>query len=245
MKIKILVLILIVVIVFILVGPHIVIEIKGFINKDILTNLKGEIYYTKRDDIILNLYKSDANLDSEKLIYSHKNKGLSSYGDFNDNIIDFYYNKTTNNIDFVAMNDGDFSIFSMEIEEENPILIGKANELSNIGTSLDKTDYINNEQGNQLGVGRKGSIYIIENGKERCVKKFYGIYDSKFTGYEPIGFSPDGKHLIYGSMEHLTPLGSLVHHLINDFNGNVYVMDLDTGKSSKYINAYNIQWIMD
>ncbi len=245
MKKKILVVILIVAIILILVGPYIAIEIKSFINKDILTSLKGEIYYTKRDNLILNLYKLDANLDNKKLIYSHKNKGLTNFGDYNDNIIDFYYDRNTGEINFIAMNDGSFSLFSIKEGDKNPMLIGKGEELLNIAHSLDKTDYISNQQGDAIAVEKKGSIYIIENGKETCVKKFYGIYDSKFTGYRTIGFSPDGKHLIYSSMEHLTPIGSLLNHLINGFNSNIYIMDLDTGESSKFIDSYDIQWVMD
>ncbi|MEW8987404.1 MAG: hypothetical protein AB2401_10465, partial [Bacillus sp. (in: firmicutes)] len=92
---------------------------------------------------------------------------------------------------------------------------------------------------------KKGSIYITENGKEKCVKKFYGMYDEKFTGYGPIGLSPDGNYLIYHSMEHLTPFGSILEGIISDssFYGHNYVMDLKTGKSTRFIDASNFQWI--
>lgn len=40
-------------------------------------------------------------------------------------------------------------------------------------------------------------------------------------------------------------MGSLAHNLISDFTSNVYVMDLDTGKSASFIDAYKIQWVMD
>ncbi len=235
MKRKRIILILIGMIILILVGPYITIGIKSLINKDILTSLEGEIYYTKRDNDVLTLYKSDANLDNERLIYSHKDKGLTNSGDYNDNIIDFYYDRNTSEINFRAMSDGEFALFSMK-EGEEP---------SKLGASVDKREYIRNQQGNITAIGKKGSIYIIENGKEICIKKFYGIYDDKFTGYAPIGFSPNSKYLIYSSMEHLTPLGSIAHNLINDFITNVYIMDLGTGKSAKFINAYNIQWVMD
>lgn len=244
MKKKKLFLILIGIIILISVGPYTIIGIKGLINKDILTSLKGQIYYSKRDDGVLTLYKSDANLDNQKLIYSHKDKGLTDSGDYNDNIIDFYYDTSTNQINFIAMNDGEFALFSMEEGEKNPKLIDK-NKTSNIGRLLHKTDYIRKQQGNVIAMEKRGSIYIIENGKERCVKRFYGVYDDKFTGYAPIGFSPDSKYLIYSSMEHLTPFGSIAHNLINSFIGNVYIMDLDTGESVKFIDAYNIQWVKD
>lgn len=244
MKRKISILILIGIIVFMLAGPYIVIGVKSHINKDILKSLKGEVYYTKRDNSILTLYKSDASLENEKLIYSHKNKGLISSSDSNDNIIDFHYDANGDEIYFIAMNEGYFSLFSIKEGEEDPRLIDKPEKLVNMNTSLDETDYISNKQGNMMAVENRGSIYIIEDGEERCVKKFYGIYDDKFTGYGPIGFSTDGKHLVYSSGEHLTPIGGLAHGLMNGFNSNVYLMDLETGKSVKFIDSYDIQWVL-
>ena len=54
----------------------------------------------------------------------------------------------------------------------------------------------------------------------------------------------DKNYLVKLSVEHLTPLGNIVHNIINDFNSNVYIMDLDTGKSTKFINSSDIQWVV-
>ncbi len=226
-------------------SPYISMKIKAGLNKDILTKLEGEIYYTKRDDEALTLYKSEANLEDEELIYSHKGKGKIDESDHNDNIIDHYYDKETREIEFLAMNDGYFSLYKMEIGEENPELIGRGEDVLKDDISLDKNDYIKTEIGNKSAIEKEGSIYIVENGEERLVKKFYGMYDFKFTGYSPIGFSPDGKYLIYNSMEHLTSVGVIIDGMIGGFGGNKYIMDLETGKSARYVNAYNIQWVMD
>lgn len=228
----------------ILILPYVIIGIKGHINKDILSNLEGEIYYTKRVSSVLTLFKSDANLDNEALLYSHKGNGEDREGGYNDNIIDFYYDSNNKIITFIAMDD-DWSVFSVKEGEDKPTLMGETREVLKDGVSLDKTRYISNKQNDIAAFSKKGSIYIVENGKEKCVKKFYGIYDDKFTGYGPIGFSPDGKYLIYSSSEHMTPLGFIVNNMVTDFSGNVYILDLETEKSSRFIKSYDIQWIMD
>lgn len=245
MKTKRIILILIVILILIIIRPFLVMEIKTLINKDILSELEGEIYYTKRDEMALTLYKSDANLQNEELIYSHKGKGKIDESDYNDNIIDYYYDENREEIDFLAMNDGYFSLYRIGLGEKNPELIGRGEDVLKDDISLDQNDYIKTEQGDKSVFEKNGSIYIVENGEERLLKKFYGIYDFKFTGYGAIGFSPDGKYLVYGSMEHLTPLGGLIHALTTGFNWNVYIMDLETEKSTRYINAYNIQWVME
>lgn len=150
-----------------------------------LADLEGTIYYSKRVDGVITLFKSDATLKNETLIYSHKGKGKDSFGSYNDNIVDFYYDNTSQTIFFTAMNDGDWSLFSLKDGEKTPIFIRKEDMMT-------KTDYIQNENNNRTAISKKGSLYLSENGKEKTIKKFHGIYDEKFTGYGPIGFSPDG-----------------------------------------------------
>jgi len=47
-----------------------------------LENVNGKIYYLKRDEGILKLYKSDADLKNEELIYSHYEKGETNFNSF-------------------------------------------------------------------------------------------------------------------------------------------------------------------
>lgn len=219
-------------------------HIRNIINSDIVKNLKGEIYYTKRVDGILSLFKSDANLQNEKLIYSHKGKGKDSYGGYNDNIIDFHYEKESDTISFAAMNDGKWSLFSLN-EDDKSVTIIRGLEDEKGKAMMTNTEYIKNETGNLTAVQKEGSIYIIEGNKETCVKRFYGIYDSKFTGYRPVGFSSDGSYLVYISMEHVTPIGTIIDGMINGPCGKTYILDLSTGRSAEYIDALNIQWIIN
>lgn len=207
-------------------------------NSDILKDLEGEIYYTKRVDSVLTLFKANANLKNEQLIYSHKGKGETGFDDFNDHIRDYYVDRETGTIQFIAMNDGDWSLFSLTEGSSSPTFIRKED-------FIQKTDYIKLSTDKLSVASKKGSIYLTENGQEKCIKKFRGIYDEKFTGFTPLGFSPDGNFLVYHSMEHLTPFGSIFEGIISnsDFYGHTYIMDLETGKSTRFIDAYNFQWI--
>jgi hypothetical protein len=231
-------------IVLIIIFLTIFIYFKNISNSDVVENLEGQIYYTKRIDGVNTLYKSDANLQNEKLIYSHKGKGRDSYGSYNDNIPDYYYDMKSEEIRFIAMNNGDWSLFSIKEGADHATLISKAEFVKTSTSFLANTNYIKKHTEKLTVTQREGSIYIIENGEEKCIKKFYGIYDDKFTGYHPIGFSPDGKYLIYHSMEHLTAFGTLLEGFINDSYGHSYIMDLSSGKSTRFIDASNIQWIM-
>ncbi|MCR2820054.1 hypothetical protein [Lederbergia panacisoli] len=207
-------------------------------NPNLLSNLEGTIYFIERIDGTLTLFKSDAALKNKTLLYSHKGKGKDSLGGYNDNIWGFHYDQTNKTISFIAMDNGSWSLFSLKEGEEKPTLLQKdVMEIS--------TDYIQDQSENVSVISRKGSLYLLEDGKEKTIKKFYGIYDSKFTGYRPIGLSPDGKYLIYFSMEHATPIGAIFEGLVKDSVGNMYIMDLSTLESTKYVNAYQIQWIMD
>lgn len=211
---------------------------KSIVDSYLIKDLKGTIYFIERVDGVRTLYRSDANLTNKTLIYSHKGKGKDGYGEYNDNILDFYYDQTTETISFIAMNNGSWSLFSLKEGVKDPIFIKKQEMML-------KTDYIQNHSENLTASSKKGSLYLVENGNEKQIKKFNGIYDEKFTGYHPIGFSPNGKYLVYRSMEHLTPIGSLLEGYIQNSIGQMYIMDLQTMESTKFIEAYEIQWVMD
>lgn len=212
-------------------------------NPQLLSDIEGTIYYTERVNEVLTLFKSDATLQNKTLVYSHEGKGKDSYGSYNDNITDFYYDKTNNTIFFIAMNNGSWSLFSLKEGEKEPVLLQKV-ETEKEFTEIE-TDYIQNQYKNLTAISKKGSLYLLENGNEKLIKKFYGLYDSKFTGYHPIGFSPDGKYLVYLSSENLTPFGAILEGMITNSYGNMYIMDLSTMESAKFINSHNIQWFMD
>lgn len=218
--------------------------VKNNINGSIVENLEGEIYYTKRIDGVLTVFRSDANLENEELVYSHKGRGEDSSGGYNDNVINFYYNKENDNLTFIAMDKGEWSLFYLKEGQDNPTLLERDGH-NNFNYLEFNTDYIKDNIDKTSVIDKEGSIYLIENNEERLLKKFYGAYDEKFTGYRVKGFSPDGKYLIYYSMEHLTSLGTIMESFFDSKIGHNYIMDISTGKSTRYVDADNIQWRMD
>lgn len=216
--------------------------IRNNINSGIVKSLEGEIYYTKRVEGVLTVFKSDANLENEELVYSHKGKGEDSSGGYNDNVGSFYYDEETDSLTFIAMDKGEWCLFSLKEGQDNPILLAR-DEYNRFNYLEFSTDYIKDKIGKISAIDKEGSIYLIENDEEKIIKKFYGSYDEKFTGYSVKGFSPDGKYLVYHSMEHLTPLGTIMEGFFDSEIGHTYIMDISTGKSTRYVDAYNIQWI--
>ena len=214
---------------------------------DIISQLGGKIYYLKRDKEILNIYVCNTNMSNNRLIYSHNGKGQYSRDQYNNNIRNLYYDQAKDIIYFQAMNKSGWALFSIKEGDDQPQFMKLLDDFK-----MDFKDaYINTASQDAAAVNRNGSMYIVQNGKEKLLKKYYGIYDNKFSpGYVPIGFSPDGKYLVYSSTGHLTPIGSIAEGLVKQLlfrNFSIsdnYIMDLRTGKSNRFINGQNIQWIM-
>lgn len=213
-------------------------EISSYVNKDILNELEGEIYYTKRIDLTLMLFKYNCDLYNEELIYSHKGKGFANQSDYNDNILNFNFDIESKIITFTAMNEGEWSIFTIKEGEEEATLVRNAKE-----SELITTNYIRNLNNTFNIFEREGSLYIRENDTEKLIKRFYGIYDDKFTGYRIKGISPDGKYLIYTSNGALTLIGGILNGTLTSFKKQEYIMDLETYKSTKFFDYHTMQWI--
>lgn len=212
-------------------------------NPEILKQLKGTIYYTKRVDGVLTLFKSDAALQNQTLIYSHKGKGRDGSGEYNDNILEFFYDKTNKIYYFIAMDNGYWSKFSLKEGDSEPTLLKRDVKVEDYMVS--ETNYIQKKHNNLAVFSKQGSIWLLDNGEEKIIKRFYGIYDAKFTGYSPIGFSPNGEYLVYYSNNNLTPVGTLIEEIMNNPVGNMYIMDLSTKKATKFVKFHQIQWIMN
>ncbi|MCM3584643.1 hypothetical protein M3182_02655 [Mesobacillus maritimus] len=213
-------------------------KLKSTQNTQLLSETEGTLYYLERVDGVKTLFKADTNLENKTVVYSHKGKGKDSTGDYNDNILDFYYNQVEKTFHFIAMNNGAWSMFSLKEGETQPTLLKEdVMEMS--------TDYIKTHFKQQTVVAKKGSLYLTENNEESLLLKFKGIYDPKWTGYNPIGFSPNGNYLVYTSMEHLTPIGTIIDGFLTDSFGHTYIMDLSTKKSTRFVDSYEIQWVVE
>jgi Tol biopolymer transport system component len=95
------------------------------------------------------------------------------------------------------------------------------------------------EDGKYSVTDNRGNIYLQNNvTKERkIIKKYYGIYEPKFSpGYIPLQIV-DNKYLVYDRSKHLTPIGQILEILL--FQRDPYateIVDLETGETSQYIN---------
>ncbi|TCO73774.1 hypothetical protein [Marinisporobacter balticus] len=229
-----------VIIILILFIPLIINRISILINSKIIDDLSGEIYYTKRVDESLALYKSDANMKNEKLIYNNKGNGKLKSGESNDNIGDFGFFPEIGKIEFEAVYNGKWSILGIKEGETKPIYIRESKEvkvLDNYRVVEIDTDYIRCKNANLEIYEKQGSLYMKKNGQEKCIKRFIGMYSEKFTGYRPVGLSPDGKYLVYSNLGAF--LGTIIHEK------KQYIMDLKTGKSTEYISfSSDIQWVL-
>jgi len=206
-----------------------------FMGKEIVSELKGTVFFLKRDKQVLNLYSADANLSNLHLIYSHKGQGEG-----NENIIGYHYDRPSNKVFFTAMKDGVWSLYFIKPGDRHPHYLSKAESLSS------NYAYIKPETSKLKAINKRGSLYLIKDGKEVLLKRYYGIYDSKFApGYVPLGFSPDSQYLIYAWTGHFTPLGSVLGHLISYEPESLYVMNINTGKTNKYLQGQKIQWIVN
>lgn len=218
----------------------------SMIDGDVVSELGGKIFYLKRDKEILNLYSSDANLENKKLIYTNTDS-LSQ----NKNIIGFQYDKSRDIIDFVCMNKGDWTLHSIKPNGKYLKVLRSAMETKTSNKVKNMDSYsIKPIYKDLKAISEKGSMYLIKEGEKVLLKKFIGIHDSKFnSGYSPVGFSPNGKYLVFRSSNHLTPIGTLLEGVIknnpsNNYQiGDYYIMNLETKAIDKYIYAYSIQWV--
>lgn len=220
-------------------------------DSDIVSKLEGTIFFLKRDGEILNLYMSDAKLSKIRMIYSHKGKGGQ-----NGNIIGFYYDVKKDVVYFQAIKDGKWSLYSIGIGSNEPVLINQlllSKDLIYVKEFIRKEHYIKPVAGEMKVVNKNGSLYLLNKEKEVLLKKYHGSYDGQFAiGYEPIGFSPDNKYLIYSWSGHRTGFGTFlagfIKQLFGSYNmGNLYIMELETMKTNKYLpfRTDKIQWVMD
>ncbi len=215
-------------------------------NKNILTELEGEIYYLKKDNHITKLYKSDANLENTVLVYSHEGKSQ----DINDNISDFRYYSDTQKIEIEVMYEGEWSILDLSPGSQEPQYLRKAEEIkigeNNIVHCID-VDYIYSKLVDFGVYGKSKSIYMSTQGEEKRILKYKGLpakdspFDKRFTGYFPHGLSPDGKYLVYGTTNDNIGVGAILG--FKEYKK--YIMNLETKEYTKYVDAYHIQWVME
>ncbi|MGL4819235.1 MAG: hypothetical protein ACRC5C_04560, partial [Bacilli bacterium] len=208
-------------------------------NNAILDSLAGEIYYTERINGVLTLFRSNANLTDRTVVYSHVGRGQTSFGDTNENIITFNYDVATKAIDFVAMHEGEWSLFRLPSSAKAPFFVERTIPKDDVIP----TNYIETKLGTKEARIEKGSIMLKEEGVEEEILPFRGLYSYKMTGYDIVGFSPDGKFLVYTSFGHRTPFGTMLEGFTRNQVVEYYILNLETKESAPFVKSNQIQWL--
>lgn len=227
------------------------IKLTDYKNVNILTDLEGEIYYImKDDDHISKLYKSDANLKNKTLIYSHEGKGTTSSGGSNDNILDFRYYPDTQKIEIEVMYEGEWSILELRPGSHEPKYLRKLEEIKTGEYGIVhniNVDYIYSKLDEFEIYGKSKSIFMSTQDEEKCILKYKGLpeddspFDKRFTGYFPHGLSPDGKYLVYGTTNDKIGIGAILG--FKEYK--IYIMNIETKEYTEYVDAHEIQWVLE
>ena len=209
----------------------------GSFNDKVLDELSGDIIYTRRDEAgVLNLYRSKANLENEVLLYAHKS-------DTNANIIAIDYDEDNQVIYFVAFNN---DMMNWDVYELADGRVSLSDRFSS--GELEQQVYDQKlETENDKVYSENGDLFLLNKitNETTKLKDFKGIYDVKFSGgYSAQGISEDGQYVFYSYGKHLTPMGVILEGLISDnFEGETYVMNIETKEVSRYINFYDLIFI--
>lgn len=211
----------------------------GRYNERALNELEGRIIYTKRDtDSVLKIYTAKANLEDEILLYEHHDSID------NGNIIALEYDEEQACLIFEAYDDtiGDFGLFTLDAELN----------VTSLGVSSMKGTWESDKNSgyNDSGLGvisKDGDLYLHQQTPHQMtlIKDYKGMLDYKFSpGYIPLTVSTDGKFVFYRYSNHVTPIGVLLDGLmLQNFDFKTYVMNIETGESSLYVNFHDIIFI--
>ncbi len=197
-------------------------------NQALLGEFDGEFIYLRRDkDSTLKLYKSDATLQKETLLYEHSS-------DVNSNIINV--NSVDDKILFDAYNDesNTFETYELDLKTSKATVSDQHENLKYPTHIL--TGTLNGEEYKVLA--EDGSIYLSFSDRKVVVEKFNGMYDSKFSpGFTPVSLSEDGMYLFYTASRHATPFGVFLQEVFLDSSSTMtYVINLETLEKSQFID---------
>lgn len=211
--------------------------------RDVLEDAEGILYYTRRIQGVSTLFAYDLSSGEERLVYSHQGMGRDSYGTYNDNILDHRYDMSTGVHHFVAMKEGVWTEFVLKTGEAVPESLGEAAYSKMYDARLEGTDYLKLSAKGRTVMEDEGSLFLLEDGQEICLRRFWGLHDSKFTGCWPVGLSPDGRYLFYRSMGHMTFAGTMLEGMLTGDAGKTFVRNLESGKTARFPEASRLQWV--
>ncbi|TSD04648.1 MAG: hypothetical protein Athens071412_715 [Parcubacteria group bacterium Athens0714_12] len=139
-----------------------------------LSSLKGEIVFTRRDGLYLNIYKINADGTGEKMLYHHENK-------VNSNASFPFWSENGSEIYFAAMKDREWVKFVMDADGKN------------VRATEEKDPYqISRESREKDIIVKEGSIYILNKKGEEILIRLHKDYDFYLNpGPEECSWSPD------------------------------------------------------
>ncbi|TSC95410.1 MAG: hypothetical protein Athens101410_589 [Parcubacteria group bacterium Athens1014_10] len=147
-------------------------------------SLKGEIVFTRRDGLYLNIYKINANGTGEKMLYHHNidEPNLNSFlPEWSDDGLNIY---------FTAMKNKEWKKFEIDINGNNIQFLKQ-------GTKF-KLGLTNQDTREKDIIMDLGSIsYLNEKGEKNLVLSHKNFDPDLNPGPEEVSWSPDKKYIIF------------------------------------------------
>ena len=233
------------IIVVIVIGTLINTLYSNFGRADMIAQLKGDLYYLKRNDNLqTELWKSKADLSVPILLASNNDET-------NANIISFQL-ADDGQIKYIAMDDGKWTVWTLDsVFDTEPKVSGE--DLDEKDAIL-KTSLYHSNLNNSNSIGRlfseSGDILLEKpSGEVEELLSYNGIYDAKFSsGFGIPQWSPDGKYITFVYNGYRTPFtsifGSMFLGILNldDHNTQTYIMEYGSKRYYKYLKGSSVIW---
>lgn len=235
--------ILIFIIVGLLIGFYFTFRIPN--HKEVLNDVTGTIYYLDNYKDEKAIYRANADLTNIELIYSHVGKS-QNIESTQEGVSDFRYFEEIDTIAFEAKHKDKWSLFQLSLDTMTVEYISEVNdELYVTGDYVCHSvpvDYIKLKQKDVEIFEDDASLFLRDAQGTRCLLKYKGLMRSDIPGmigYYPTGLSPDNQYVIFGSNHSFTGLGGFLG--LSPYKR--YIMDVETGQYTEYVNSNNIQWL--
>jgi len=193
--------ILLLIIILLIAGFVIYKQIKKTQEQKFLSQLKGEVVFTRRNaDGVFDIWKINANGTGEVMLFHNEDK-VNSHCLFPE------WSDDGKKIYFKAMRNGEWKNFEMSNNGEN------VNIISDIPGDYRNPEGVSQRSREEDIIVREGDIYYLdENGHEIKVRDFIGPYSQDYNpGSMEASWSPDKKYIIFESGGYI---------MIADKNGN-------------------------
>lgn len=166
--------------------------------KTLFPDLRGKLVYTQRENDISVLYTLDLQTEEARRVYSHDDP-------YNANILFPKWSEDASRIQFIAMHDKEWNVYSVRPDGTNLRLEGPAQNGNELLSRVSRTDDI---------VGKKGSLYHEHaDGTQTCIYK-HKYFDQKFnSGASEASWGMNKQYVIFELCTLLNPCSIYVADL--------------------------------